>query len=176
MSVIFSARNFWGRKFRQENKHKLFCPVGLRFSPGLSRGQTRFVPGTNPVKTWDKPRFSPCFTQWKPGKPGDEGRHRKLNVKKVYVPFSLARNGCANFVGAWHFLVCSESPHAHKIHRFRGDGGECFFLEGGGVEVPILFLWARGSFRNVYQRRQKYPNPFSEAKLKPKTKTTFSRN
>ena len=27
---------------------------------------TGFVPGTNPVKTWGKPGFSPCFTQWKP--------------------------------------------------------------------------------------------------------------
>ena len=31
---------------------------------------TGFVPGTNLVKTWDKPGFSPYFTQWKPGKPG----------------------------------------------------------------------------------------------------------
>ena len=34
---------------------------------GLSQGQTRFVPGKNPVKTWDKPRFSPPhFAHWKP--------------------------------------------------------------------------------------------------------------
>ena len=31
---------------------------------------TGFVPGTNPVKTWDKPGVAPYFTQWKPGKPG----------------------------------------------------------------------------------------------------------
>ena len=57
------------------------------------------------MKTWDKPGFSPYFTQWKPGKPGfvpgtnpvcpwdnpgDEGRHRKFMRIKVYVPFSLA--------------------------------------------------------------------------------------
>ena len=30
---------------------------------------TRFVPGTDPVKTWDKSGFSPYFTQWKPCKP-----------------------------------------------------------------------------------------------------------
>ena len=83
-------------------------------TPGLSWEQTRFVPGTNPVKIWDKPRFSPYFTKWKPGKPkfvpgtspglslgqaracpwdkpGAEGRHKKFFfVKKVYVPFSLA--------------------------------------------------------------------------------------
>ena len=27
---------------------------------------TGFVPGTDPVKTWDKPGFSPYLTQWKP--------------------------------------------------------------------------------------------------------------
>ena len=94
-------------KFRQEkaHKHKLFCPVGLRISPDLSQGQTQFVPGTNPVKNWDKPRIS--FTQWKPGKPGfvpgtnpglslgqTRGRReeQRVYVKKVYVPFSLAKN------------------------------------------------------------------------------------
>ena len=51
-----------------------------------------------------------------------------------------AGNGCANFMGAWHFLVLLlENPHAHKILPFRG--GFWTFLEGG-VEVPFLFLWA----------------------------------
>ena len=36
-----------------------------------------------------------------------------------------------------------KNPHAHKILRFRG--GCWGFLEGG-VEVAILFLWARGFF------------------------------
>ena len=40
----------------------------------------------------------------------------------------------------WFFLL--ENPHAHKIPPFRG-GGVGFFWKGG-VEVPILFLWARG--------------------------------
>ena len=42
----------------------------------------------------------------------------------------------------WFFLL--ENPRAHKIPRFRG--GSWVFLEGG-VEVPILFLWAWGFFR-----------------------------
>ena len=57
------------------------------------RDFTGFVPGTNPVRTWDKPGFSPYFTQWKPDltefvpganpacpwdKPGEIGRHRKF--------------------------------------------------------------------------------------------------
>ena len=36
-----------------------------------------------------------------------------------------------------------ENPHAHKIPPFRG--GCWVFLEGG-VEVPVLFLWAWGFF------------------------------
>ena len=82
---------FSGKK--KAHKHKLFCSVGLGTTPGLSRDFTGFVPGTNPVKTWDKPGFSPYFTQWKPDftgfvpgtnpvcpwdNPGDEGRPRKF--------------------------------------------------------------------------------------------------
>ena len=46
---------------------------------------TGFVPGTNPVKTWDKPGFSPYLHSGSPispvcpwDSPGDEGRHRKF--------------------------------------------------------------------------------------------------
>ena len=67
----------------KKKAHKRFCPGDF----------TGFVPGTNPVKTWDKPGLSPYFTQWKPfvpgfvpgtnpvcpwDNPGDEGRHRKF--------------------------------------------------------------------------------------------------
>ena len=37
-------------------------------------------------------------------------------------------------------------PHAHQVPPFRGGGVSGFFLEGG-VEVPTLFLWAWGFFR-----------------------------
>ena len=40
-------------------------------------------------------------------------------------------------------LFLLENPHAHKIPPLRG-GSWVFF--GGGVEVPILFLWAWGLF------------------------------
>ena len=61
------------------------------------------------MKTWDQPRFSPYFTQWKPGKPGfvpgtnprsslgqtwGQRAAQKVYVKKAYLPFSLA-----NFLG-----------------------------------------------------------------------------
>ena len=41
---------------------------------------------------------------------------------------------------------CWKTRHAHKIPLFFGGGGGRGFLEGGGVEVPILFLWAWGFF------------------------------
>ena len=45
------------------------------------------------------------------------------------------------------FWLLLENPHAHNI-LLLGEGGVLgFFLEGGGgVEVPILFLWARFFF------------------------------
>ena len=90
---------------KKAHKHKHFCPVGLRISPDLSQGQTGFVPGTNPVKNWDTPGFSPYFTQWKPDFTGffpgtnpfvpgtipGQRAAQKVYVKKVYVPFLLAR-------------------------------------------------------------------------------------
>ena len=71
---------------------------------------------------------------------------KKRGVHKISARNSGAGNGCANFMGAWHFwFVLLENPHAHKIPPFRG--GFWVFLEGG-VEVPILFLWAQGFFRD----------------------------
>ena len=44
----------------------------------------------------------------------------------------------------WFFLL--ENPHAHEIPPFRG--GVWAFSERG-VEVPILFSWARGFLNEV---------------------------
>ena len=89
--IVYVFPLFSGKK--KAHKHKLFCLVGPSFSPDLSQGQIQFVPGTNPVKNWDKPRNYPYSTQWKPDftglvpgtnpvcpwdNPGDEGRHRKF--------------------------------------------------------------------------------------------------
>ena len=55
---------------------------------------------------------------------------------------SGAGNGCANLWAPgifWFFLL--ENPMSIKFRVLRG-GGCWGFLEGG-VEVPILFLWAR---------------------------------
>ena len=87
---------------KKAHKHKLFGPVALgtprecpRDKPGLSPGQSGFVPGTNPG-------FSSYFTQRKPGLslgqtrfvPGTfRGRRAadRVYVFKVYVPFSFPK-------------------------------------------------------------------------------------
>ena len=49
---------------------------------------------------------------------------KKRGVHKISARNSGARNGCANFMGAWHFLVLSAgNHHAHKIPPFRGGSG-----------------------------------------------------
>ena len=53
---------------KKAHKHIFFGPVALRTTPGMSQGQTSFVPGTNPLCPRDKPRFPPYFAQWKPRK------------------------------------------------------------------------------------------------------------
>ena len=45
--AVFSNRDGCSGK-KKAHKHKLFGPVGLGTTPGLSQKQTRFVPGTNP--------------------------------------------------------------------------------------------------------------------------------
>ena len=57
-------KRYSGKK--KAHKHKLFGPVAPGTTTGLSQGQTQFVPGTSPGCPWDKPGFSPYFTQWKP--------------------------------------------------------------------------------------------------------------
>ena len=67
-------------------------------------------------------------------------------VHKISARNSGAGNGCANFMGAWHFLgsFCWKTPMPIKFLLL--GGGFWVFLEGG-VEVPIIFLWAWGFFR-----------------------------
>ena len=84
---------------KKAHKHKLFGPVALGTTPGMSRGQTGFnVPGTKWVCPREKPRFSPHFTQWKPSLsqgqtqfvpgtiPGTKGGRKSLYVKRFLLP------------------------------------------------------------------------------------------
>ena len=65
-------------------------------------------------------------------------------VRKIRVRNSGAGNGCANFMGTWKNCVLSAGkPMSIK---FLVLGGGVFWVWGGGGEVPILFLWARGFF------------------------------
>ena len=83
------------------HKHKLFALVGFGTALGLSQGQTRFVTGTNPLSLGQTQVFSLFYTveaQFVPGthpvrpwdKPGVEGPE-KVRVVKVYVLSALAR-------------------------------------------------------------------------------------
>ena len=75
---------------------------------------------------------------------------------------SWAGNGCANFAGAWHFLVLSigENLHAHKIPRFFGGGGGIWgFLGGGGANFSFQKL---GNLPNLRKNVLGVKRPFSE--------------
>ena len=71
---------------KKAHKHKLFCPVGLGTTPGLSRGFHRVCPWDKPGENLGQTRvFSLFYTvearfrrvcPW--DNPGDEGRHRKF--------------------------------------------------------------------------------------------------
>ena len=65
-------------------------------------------------------------------------------VRKIRVRNSGAGNGCANFMDAWKKSVRSAGKTMSIKFLVLGGGG--VFWVGGGGEVPILFLWARGFF------------------------------
>ena len=85
-----------------------------------------------------------------------------------------------------HLCRTPQSAHhdhqSHDEHRQRNPAGGVHFAfllgSDNSYTTPfeIPFLIRCSSWWRYIQRRQKYPNPFPEAKLKPKTKTTFSRN
>ena len=80
---------------------------------------------------------------------------------KLFARNSGARNGCANFMGAWKRCVLSaRKTHVHKIPPFRG-GGECRFYFYGREDFSeqkrrsakgvrsLVFLFA-GPFRSLF--------------------------
>ena len=69
---------------KKAHKHNIFGSVALGTTPGLSRGQSGFVPGTKTLCPRDKPRLSPCFTQWKLNLSQGQTRERRV-AEKVYV-------------------------------------------------------------------------------------------
>ena len=66
-------------------------------------------------------------------------------VRKIRVRNSGAGNGCANFMDTWKKCVRSAGKTMSVKFLVLGGGGY-FGFGGGGGEVPILFLWARGFF------------------------------
>ena len=62
-AVPWAVREWGVSGKKKAHKHKLFVRLvlgGPRVCPG---GFHQFVPGTDPVKTFDKPGFSPYFTR-----------------------------------------------------------------------------------------------------------------
>ena len=99
---------------KKTHKHKLFCPVGLGTTPGLSRGFHRVCPWDKSGENLGQTRvFSLFYTvearfhrvcPWdKPGLFLGQSRGRraaqKVYVKNVYVPFSVARIFSKRFLG-----------------------------------------------------------------------------
>ena len=82
-------------------------------------------------------------------------REQSLMSAKFFARDSRAENGCANSMGAWAFLgsFCWKPSMSLKFLVLRGGGGAYFGFLGGGVEVPILFLWAQGFFWNFAEGR-----------------------
>ena len=89
-------------------------------------------------------------------------RFRKSVMFIKFPPVILGPEMAARILWApgifWFFLL--ENPHAHKIPPF---GGSWFFWKGG-VEVPILFLWAWGFFRKVGGAKASHKRAFATPK------------
>ena len=64
---------------------------------------------------------------------------KRRGVHKISARNSAPGNGCANFMGAWHFLVLSAGkPPCPQNSPFRG--GFWVFLEGGGGSANFIFM------------------------------------
>ena len=99
---------------KKAHKHKCFCSVA----------------GTNSVKTWDKPGFSPYFTQWKPDK-----QSLASAVPALVGATSCCHPGChANVITPYspedprkrHALECSEGWPFRNCSR----GFSCALVSG----------------------------------------------
>ena len=74
---------------------------------------------------------------------------KKHDVHKISARNSGAGNGCANFIGAWHFLVLSAGKTPMPI-KFLLLGGGCWgFLEGGAWKCQFYF-YGRGDFSDFW--------------------------
>ena len=64
---------------------------------------------------------------------------KKRDVHKISARNSGAGNGCANFMGAWHFLVLSAGRTPMTI-KFLLLGGVLGFLRRGGGSANFIFM------------------------------------
>ena len=130
---------------KKAHKHKLFCPVGLGTTPGLSRGFHRVCPWDKSGENLGETRvFSLFYTvearfhrvcPWdKPGLSLGQTRGRraaqKVYVKKFYVPFALARSSA---------LYLARTPCVPLFCRLftRGGNRRAFGLTGAGGDHSL---------------------------------------
>ena len=73
---------------------------------------------------------------------------KKPHVCNFSARNSGAGNGCANFMGAWHFLALSagKPPMPIKVLVLGGGGFWNFFLKRGGESAKFIFMGV-GIFR-----------------------------
>ena len=138
MSVTFSLR----AKGALISEPQFSTPFEMQFFP-REKGKTAFSKKNPRQMPFSLSRVGNRISQ------GVENRGSLISAPlalRVFVRNSGAGNGCANFMGTWkNAFFLQEKTHVYKIPRL-GGGGYWGFWGGGGGEVPILFLWARGFF------------------------------
>ena len=88
------------------------------------------------------PQFSATGKTAKNCKKGNFAPTPSTPTPSETIRNSGARNGCANFMGTWDFLILSARKRPMPIEFLILGGGS--FFAGGGGDVPISFLWAQG--------------------------------
>ena len=63
---------------------------------------------------------------------------KKPHVRNFCAHNSGAGNGSGNFMGAWHFLVLSENPHAQKIRGLPSGVVQKFYAGASIHSFPWL--------------------------------------
>ena len=72
-----------------------------------------------------------------------DSEKKKPRVHKTFACSSGAGNGCANFMGAWNFVLSAgERPPCPQKSSFWVGGVFCFFFWGGG-SANFSFIGAR---------------------------------
>ena len=130
--IAWCAKKPSGKK--KAHKHKLFCPVGLGTTPGLSRGFHWVCPWDKPGENLGQTRVfslflhsgSPDFTGFVPGtnpvcsagqSRGRRAAQKVYLIKTVYVPFSLATPTMAHHQAHGYLCLATRHLNFRLCHR-----------------------------------------------------------